>query len=71
MSDYHKAREQGYALAEDFVRAMDAAVPAGLTGYRRASWVEDAYGAAVAVVNGEHRDAWRATCAAFAERNAA
>lgn len=65
MSDYNKARAKGYALAEDFVRAMAESVPAGLTGYRRASWLENMYGAAVAVVNGEHRDAFANTCAEY------
>jgi hypothetical protein len=71
MSDYHNARAKGYALVEAFVRAMEAAVPDGLDGYRRAKWLEDAYGAAVAVVNGEHRDAFAATAAEYAKKNAA
>jgi hypothetical protein len=71
MSDYHKARDKGYDLAEDFIRAMEAAVPPGLDPYRRARWLDDAYGAACASINYEQRAAFAATGAAFAERNVA
>jgi hypothetical protein len=71
MSIYHTARAKGYALVKVFVDEMEAAVPDGLTGYQRAKWLEDAYGAAAAVVNGEHRDAFAATAAAYANGNAA
>jgi hypothetical protein len=71
MSDYDRARAKGYALVEAFVDEMEAAVPYGLSGYRRARWLEDAYGAAAAVVNGEHRDAFAATATEYAKNNAA
>ena len=62
MDYYEQAREAGYDAAAALARALVASVPEGLSGYARASWLHDAFGAATAEVSGDHRDAFKWVC---------
>jgi hypothetical protein len=69
---YGRARNAGAAHAERMVRGLIAEAPDVGDGhyasrYARAQWLADAFAAAAAVANGEHRDAWAAAGAAWAE----
>ena len=72
MSDdiYGAARRHGWRAAEALVRDIFAAAPDVGDGhyaarYAREAWLADALAAAVATVDAERRDAWRAQAEAW------
>ena len=58
MSNYHKAREAGYAAAAVLADAIVESAPRDAGGIVTAQWIFDAFEAAVASVNGDFRDAF-------------
>lgn len=74
---YGAARRRGWQAAEALVRDLFTAAPDVGDGhygarYAREAWLADALAAAVATVDAERRDAWRAQAEAWnAARDAA
>jgi hypothetical protein len=66
MDYYEQAREAGLDAAAALTKALVASVPEELSGYARASWLHDAFGAATAGVSGDHRDAFKLVCDEYA-----
>jgi hypothetical protein len=59
MSNYHKAREVGYAAAAVLADAIVESAPRDGSSTVSAQWIFDALEAAVASVNGDFRDAFQ------------
>jgi hypothetical protein len=66
MDYYEQAREAGTNAAAALTNALIASTPEGLSEYARASWLHDALQAAGAVVNADHRDAFKWVCDEYA-----